>query len=480
MLVLPSTPQGLTKPKADLLYQPLGSYAALAHTHDDRYYTEAEITTLIAGLSSVYAALVHTHAAADIVSGTLDNARVNWGAPGAIGSTTPAAITGTALVGTTLGIAPDTDASTILGRARVDSRATDILYLSHYDLTTVANYALNQTSGGITTVNAASGQVVRLAIGGTTLVSLLSTSLSALPDTDATTILGRTRIDSRSSDLAYFSHYDQSGVNSYAIRQNASGATRLNGASGQDIRFSIGGTGIGLISAAGWRIGDESAAASSMLHALTSDAVTNAITTVLTLGHNSSGTPAASFGTGLLFQGESSTTENRDMGRIRTLWTTATDASRVSNMVLSVVNSGTETDILTLAPSASGIIGSIELTTTNFTPKLSPTNPTTEPGFRFRSDEDTGLGRRAADEVAIYTGGQPRIVADSTGKVGVGVSASLTALLDINSDVIRLRTAKTPASAAAAGNQGDHAWDADYVYVCVATNTWKRAALSTW
>jgi len=38
----------------------------------------------------------------------------------------------------------------------------------------------------------------------------------------------------------------------------------------------------------------------------------------------------------------------------------------------------------------------------------------------------------------------------------------------------------TPASATAAGTTGEVAWDANYLYVCTATNTWKRAALSTW
>ncbi len=38
----------------------------------------------------------------------------------------------------------------------------------------------------------------------------------------------------------------------------------------------------------------------------------------------------------------------------------------------------------------------------------------------------------------------------------------------------------TPASATATGAQGQIAWDADYIYVCTATNTWKRAALTTW
>jgi len=39
---------------------------------------------------------------------------------------------------------------------------------------------------------------------------------------------------------------------------------------------------------------------------------------------------------------------------------------------------------------------------------------------------------------------------------------------------------KTPASATAAGTQGDICWDTNYIYVCVATNTWKRTAISTW
>lgn len=41
-------------------------------------------------------------------------------------------------------------------------------------------------------------------------------------------------------------------------------------------------------------------------------------------------------------------------------------------------------------------------------------------------------------------------------------------------------TAFTPASATAAGVQGDIAWDANYIYVCVASNQWKRSPLASW
>lgn len=43
----------------------------------------------------------------------------------------------------------------------------------------------------------------------------------------------------------------------------------------------------------------------------------------------------------------------------------------------------------------------------------------------------------------------------------------------------RIATA-TPASSAAAGTAGQVAWDASYIYICVATNTWKRVAITTW
>lgn len=37
-----------------------------------------------------------------------------------------------------------------------------------------------------------------------------------------------------------------------------------------------------------------------------------------------------------------------------------------------------------------------------------------------------------------------------------------------------------PASASATGVAGTWAVDSSYLYVCVAANTWKRTALSTW
>jgi len=49
----------------------------------------------------------------------------------------------------------------------------------------------------------------------------------------------------------------------------------------------------------------------------------------------------------------------------------------------------------------------------------------------------------------------------------------------IDTDSFRLGTTKTPASASETGRVGDIVYDSNYVYICVDTDTWKRAALST-
>jgi hypothetical protein len=70
---------------------------------------------------------------------------------------------------------------------------------------------------------------------------------------------------------------------------------------------------------------------------------------------------------------------------------------------------------------------------------------------------------------------------DSSGRLLVGTgSDSGGALFQVNGDRIRVGTAKTPATSGATGTTGEIAWDADYIYVCTATNTWKRTAIATW
>lgn len=103
----------------------------------------------------------------------------------------------------------------------------------------------------------------------------------------------------------------------------------------------------------------------------------------------------------------------------------------------------------------------------------------TQPSLWRAGDRDTGLMFPAADTMAVVTAGLERLRVDANGYLGIGTN-SPTGLLDVNGDKLRVRTAKTPASATAAGNAGEVCWDASYLYIATGTNQWKRAAIATW
>lgn len=56
---------------------------------------------------------------------------------------------------------------------------------------------------------------------------------------------------------------------------------------------------------------------------------------------------------------------------------------------------------------------------------------------------------------------------------------ALKKVLPDNLGVGKIKTG-TPASAGATGVAGQIRWDASFIYICTATNTWKRVAIATW
>jgi hypothetical protein len=69
----------------------------------------------------------------------------------------------------------------------------------------------------------------------------------------------------------------------------------------------------------------------------------------------------------------------------------------------------------------------------------------------------------------------PSVVVTAEGEIGLGTSTP-TAAIDVAHGPIRLRQSKTPASNSPC-QQGEMTWGPSHLYVCIATNTWRRSAL---
>ena len=92
----------------------------------------------------------------------------------------------------------------------------------------------------------------------------------------------------------------------------------------------------------------------------------------------------------------------------------------------------------------------------------------------FHIDYADGTKRFSAAE-----SGESYLYYNDSEKLATGTGGvSVTGVTD--TDQLRVTTPTVPSSASDTGTAGDIAWDADYIYVCTATNTWKRVAISTW
>ncbi len=76
--------------------------------------------------------------------------------------------------------------------------------------------------------------------------------------------------------------------------------------------------------------------------------------------------------------------------------------------------------------------------------------------------------------------------ADASTTPDTGVARGGAGLVDFtdgstgNATRVRMALTGAPATASAAGRAGEIAIDTGFIYVCTATNTWKRVAIATW
>jgi hypothetical protein len=78
-----------------------------------------------------------------------------------------------------------------------------------------------------------------------------------------------------------------------------------------------------------------------------------------------------------------------------------------------------------------------------------------------------------AQQVGIFT-------TTPTATLDVNGNAKVRGNLTLTGTSIIINTSVVPASASAEGLPGQIVWGPSYVYVCIALNTWKRAAITTW
>lgn len=96
--------------------------------------------------------------------------------------------------------------------------------------------------------------------------------------------------------------------------------------------------------------------------------------------------------------------------------------------------------------------------------------------LRIINDGSTGNHGLEIGSIIDGTGTTP--VTIQLGHFG-GVSAALFSNT-VNAPTLIESATHTPSSAGDTGTTGQIAWDASFIYICTATNTWKRVGIATW
>jgi len=205
------------------------------HTHDDRYYTEAEVDAL-------------TWDASDIVSGAFADARIaqsnitqhegaiDHGSIGGLGDDDHTIYT----------LADGTRAFS----GNIDLGTNDITNAGTITGTTLTDGTFSVTGGNFTAVGNITGADVDISAGtgdytSSGDVTLSGTGVFNSADADIAHTLGRVKIGYRGlgSDGAAFMHRDMAGAY-YALLQNSDGTTYYNSGAGKMCYFAAGGTSV--------------------------------------------------------------------------------------------------------------------------------------------------------------------------------------------------------------------------------------------
>lgn len=112
-------------------------------------------------------------------------------------------------------------------------------------------------------------------------------------------------------------------------------------------------------------------------------------------------------------------------------------------------------------------------------PVYGPAGSISAPTFTFTTDTDTGMYRYSANNIGFTCGGT-FVLGIGTAGCAFNAPVDVTGSVSLSGDLILSSPDTVPATAASTGTKGMISYDSSYIYVCTATNTWKRAAIATW
>jgi hypothetical protein len=171
--------------------------------------------------------------------------------------------------------------------------------------------------------------------------------------------------------------------------------------------------------------------------------------------------------------------------RIRALVDDATNGSEDSSLRVKLLRAGSEITALTMDSSGYTKFTGLHAGTLDIG-GINVSGAGSEPGVLMATSKNSSSNQTVWGKIRFYVtdataGSEDASLYLSTMAAGNVYDSGILSYdgLALAGANLQLSTQRTPASATATGTKGQICHDADYIYVCTATNTWKRAAI-TW
>jgi hypothetical protein len=148
--------------------------------------------------------------------------------------------------------------------------------------------------------------------------------------------------------------------------------------------------------------------------------------------------------------------------------------STISNGTLTIQN----TALIPALVLGAGSNNEINASTTTFQIKSNTANQNFEVATLSSTGLTSAIYISAQNKFMGIFKGTPTAALDVAG--AIKSTSTITATGAISASALTVTSSYTPDSATSTGVTGQITWDATYVYVCTATNTWRRAPLTTW